>query len=97
MLLKKKDDGQKGKEQIEKALGSFAGLITDLEDGKALVDAQEEKNTAEVERLLEENKTLKTSASQATQLASNLRAMTSGKLLVAAAEDVQEEKTPETE
>lgn len=89
--MKKVTDGQKGQKKITEALNSFAGLAADLEEGQDLVMAQQKENEEEIKRLETENMSLKTSGEQASNLATNLRSMVSGKMLVAPAELVAEE------
>lgn len=93
-MFKKVSDGKKGLEQIKGTMEDFNRMATNLHSGAKLVASQTSANKAEILKLQTENTKLVEAGAQASTLATNLKAMTAGKLLVEASDpDVEGQDT----
>lgn len=86
-FFKKETDGEKGLKKIDDNMDAFERLAEGLVEGSELVTTQQNENEGEIARLGLENKKLEAAGKQANTLATNLKAMTEGKLLVESTED----------
>ena len=92
----KKNVGVSGVKQINKAVGKFQNIITQIKAGASKVTGQIKTNEKTVEKIELENQNLKTVTAEALVFSENLEKMLN-KQVVIIAEDAEDSDTEDSE